>query len=78
MRVRGSRPVLLVCYAAATGLHFAADLIERQQGLTTGKVFFGSLVISGVRNYLIFQANKAYPDRSRWIRWNKCLTFRIP
>src|SRR5713226_2657528 len=25
----------------------------------------GSLVISGVRNYLIFQANKAYPDRSR-------------
>src|SRR5213594_1374501 len=40
--------------------------------------FRGSLVISGVRNYLIFQANKAYPDRSRWIRWNKCLTFRIP
>jgi hypothetical protein len=38
----------------------------------------GSLVISGVPNYLIFQANKAYPDRSRWIRWNKCLTFRIP
>ena len=26
---------------------------------------FGSLVISGVPNYLIFQANKAYPDRSR-------------
>lgn len=25
----------------------------------------GSLVISGVPNYLIFQANKAYPDRSR-------------
>src|SRR2546428_14156288 len=43
MRVRGSRPVLLVCYAAATGLHFAADLIERQQGLTTGKVFFSKL-----------------------------------
>ena len=40
--------------------------------------FRGSLVISGVRNYLIFQAHKAYPDRSRWIRWNKCLTFRIP
>ena len=40
--------------------------------------FFGSLVISGVLNYLIFQANKAYPDRSRWIRWNKCLMFRIP
>jgi len=40
--------------------------------------FFGSLVISGVHNYLIFQANKAYPDRSRWIRWNKCLTFTIP
>src|SRR5713101_3804943 len=38
----------------------------------------GSLVISGVHNYLIFQANKAYPDRSRWIRWNKCLTFTIP
>ena len=38
----------------------------------------GSLVISGVPNYLIFQANKAYPDRSRWIRWNKCLTFRMP
>jgi uncharacterized protein (DUF3820 family) len=28
----------------------------------------GSLVISGVRNYLIFYANKAYPDRSRWMR----------
>src|SRR5437762_3092305 len=39
----GSRPVLLVCYAAATGLHFMADLIERQQGLTTGKVFFAQL-----------------------------------
>jgi predicted ATPase len=38
----------------------------------------GSLVISGVPNYLIFQANKAYPDRSRWIRWNKCLMFRMP
>ena len=38
----------------------------------------GSLVISGVLNYLIFKANKAYPDRSSWIRWNKCLTFRIP
>jgi hypothetical protein len=38
----------------------------------------GSLVISGVPNYLIFQANKAYPDRSRWMRWNKCLTFRMP
>jgi hypothetical protein len=31
-----------------------------------------------VLNYLIFKANKAYPDRSSWIRWNKCLTFRIP
>jgi hypothetical protein len=41
-------------------------------------IFFGSLVISGVPNYLIFQANKAYPDRSRRIRWNKCLTFRMP
>ena len=41
-------------------------------------VQFGSLVISGVRNYLIFYAKKAYPDKSRWIRWNKCLTFRIP
>ena len=40
--------------------------------------YFGSLVIPGVHNYLIFQANKAYPDRSRWIRWNKCLTFRMP
>jgi hypothetical protein len=38
----------------------------------------GSLVISGVPNYLIFQGNKAYPDRSKWIRWNKCLTFRMP
>src|SRR5215471_61932 len=37
----------------------------------------GSLVISGVLNYLIFKANKAYPDRSSAIRWNKCLTFRI-
>src|SRR5713226_8378248 len=42
------------------------------------KRYCGSLVISGVHNYLIFQANKAYPDRSRWIRWNKCLTFTIP
>jgi hypothetical protein len=41
-------------------------------------IVFGSLVISGVLNYLIFKANKAYPDRSSWIRWNKCLTFRIP
>src|SRR2546427_11259815 len=39
---------------------------------------YGSLVISGVPNYLIFQANKVYPDRSRWVRWNKCLTFRMP
>ena len=38
----------------------------------------GSLVISGVCNYLFFQANKAYPAKSRWIRWNKCVTFRIP
>jgi hypothetical protein len=44
----------------------------------TGQFFFGSLVISGVCNYLLFQANKAYPDKSRWIRWNKCVTFRIP
>ena len=44
----------------------------------TNAQIVGSLVISGVHNYLIFQANKAYPDRSRWIRWNKCLTFRMP
>jgi hypothetical protein len=42
------------------------------------KLNYGSLVISGVPNYLIFQANKAYPARSRRIRWNKCLTFRMP
>ena len=39
---------------------------------------FGSLVLSGVRNYLISQANKEYPARSRWIRWNKCPTFKMP
>ncbi len=31
-------------------------------------LYFGSLVISGACNYLLFQANKAYPDKSRWIR----------
>ena len=59
-------------------LHPGADDMARLGAMMAGDKFFGSLVISGVRNYLIFQANKAYPDRSRWIRWNKCLTFRIP
>jgi hypothetical protein len=29
-------------------------------------------------NFCLPHSSKAYPDRSSWIRWNKCLTFRIP
>ena len=53
------------------------DLIAEIDDAVLPKLL-GSLVISGVCNYLFFQANKAYPDKSRWIRWNKCVTFRIP
>jgi len=52
--------------------------IKEDMGYEAIMGIIDSLVISGVRNYLIFQANKAYPDRSRWIRWNKCLMFTIP
>jgi hypothetical protein len=51
-----SRLVLLICHATATGLHFAADLIEGQQGLTAGKVFFAQvpqLFARGVREVKI-------------------------
>ena len=55
--------------------HDLRDLVQK------GKFredLYGSLVLSGVRNYLISQANKEYPARSRWIRWNKCPTFKMP
>jgi transposase-like protein len=39
-----------------------------RQGQGVHESLVGSLVISGVCNYLLFQANKAYPDKSRWIR----------
>ena len=48
------------------GLGIPAE--DWQQTPTSVRHHFGSLVISGVRNYLIFYANKAYPDRSRWMR----------
>ena len=54
-----------------------AEALVDFAGLSRGQKI-GSLVISGVLNYLIFKANKAYPERSNWIRWNKCLTFRSP
>jgi hypothetical protein len=38
----------------------------------------GSLVIPGVHNSMIFGTNKAYPYKSNWILWNKCVTFNIP
>jgi hypothetical protein len=39
---------------------------------------FGSLVIPGVHNSMIFGTNKTYPYKSNWILWNKCVTFNIP
>jgi sn-glycerol 3-phosphate transport system permease protein len=33
---------------------------------------------TGVHNPMIFGVNKAYPYKSSWIRWNKCVTFTIP
>jgi hypothetical protein len=45
-----------------------ARLFGMSQGRANEWIYKGSLVISGVRNYLIFWANKAYPDRSRWMR----------
>ena len=38
----------------------------------------GSLVFRGVHNSMIFRVNKAYPYKSNWTLWNKCVTFKIP
>jgi len=69
LAVRYEIEELLAEYAAVLD---AADL-EQWPEFFTEQCFYeiiprenyGSLVISGVPNYLIFQANKAYPDRSR-------------
>jgi hypothetical protein len=51
-------------------------ILPYRNAILTAKI--GSLVISGVHNSMIFWTNKAYPYKSSWILWNKCVTFNIP
>ena len=73
-------------------LHFVVEALRHPMGVAMPKVagkrfkppaectavlwYFPGF--TGVHNPMIFGVNKAYPYKSSWIRWNKCVTFTIP
>jgi hypothetical protein len=75
-------PQLAPSKALPEGRMQCTEYVEAPLDLTGADIelrkCIGSLVIPGVHNSMIFWTNKAYPYKSNWILWNKCVTFNIP